>query len=1718
MADFNLERIRFRWKGEWIASTPYVKDDLVYYKGKTYVCMIGHTSNSLNLTTDLLDASPKWELMLDGWVWRGNWATTTYYTVGDIVKFEGYLYQCITSHTSTNLVNTQLPADIARWRLVATTYNWLNEWAAGFYYDLGDVVRYNGIVYICSTKHLSAGTNALGLEQNQASWTVVTTSDDWHIDWMTQTRYRVKDIVKYGAIAYRCLQGHTSAATDTLGLEADQSKWEIFLEGIEYKGDWNNNVRYKRFDIVKSGGALWRSLTGHTSTTTLRADQSNWEIWVPGLEYESLWRTGIDYNQGDIVYYGGYSYVALTNNTNSVPSVNGLLQDTGDWELLTQGYKHQGLWNGSTEYYTGDVIRDEGYLYIATADNIGINPDSDPSKWQVLVTGRKWKREWQDTVQYHLGDLVTYAGTLYICVQRHQGTESDNRPDLDIENTNDNYWIVLVQGTPSNVLTTRGDLRTHDSVDTVRLPIGLKGAALKVQNQLPSWQQFDAVPLVYYVGTTGQNDPTVGTSSSAPFRTVKYACQHIQNNLSVFRYNDTNYETINPALIDTTMLGTALSILGAGGTLTNAPQFELFLTSTNPRTGNAYADIDGNGIAAAADALSAVNTALGVASSSTAEVLAYKDIVDYINDNASAFVGETVTNTNAPGTPITISVVMATYPNTTLFVKTGIYEEELPIKIPRNCALVGDELRSTVIMPAAGFETSNMFFVNNGSGIRNMTLQGLTGDLPQGTNEFGARLPTAGAFVSLDPGTGPDDESIWITTKSPYVQNVTTFGTACIGMKIDGTLHNFGNKSVTANDFTQILSDGIGYWANEAGRSELVSVFTYFNYIGYYATNGGILRATNGNNSYGTFGSRAEGFSLSEIPITAKVNNRSKEAQVDIVHTDGTQLVAFGYSHAGQEYTTATVSIAGTGINADVQYEEFRNRAISQLRIIDPADSSTPGGLNYQYFLNSAQQGDGNIITLSAADTIGTPERYIGMRIVIVSGNGIGQYGIITAYDATTKVAVISKEYNGSNGWENLYPGKPIEAVLDSTTRYSIEPRVIVDDPGFVSTVDNTVVWPAGFTSTSVRSMLQLQDRWIATNGAGDAVTSSDGITFVANQSNLTGTGDPVGGQKLSTKTADDAYFVSFTGNQVLKYIYANNSWTSISIPDAPTGNWNSIATDGDNVVVVASDGTWAFVSSGDSVTSGSLSSNDVKSISYGNGKWIILHQNGDITTSTDGTNWTPTVNALGSPTTTWNDIAYGNGRFVAVGSDFGQLDTEGQSGSPETRYSFDGITWYDNDSNVKLLPNGLLAHIIYNNGEFVAFTNRSEDTNYAIKTKDGWAWQWFDEGSTAYTVAHIGPGCFGHDDTNIMIIQSGGSSIINRYRTGAGAVIRATVSSSRIQSFIVYDPGANYQSVPGVLVFDPDVTVDVLQEPRLADGVLAQPTFVNRGDGYVGAAATITGDGFADIYQTGKTVVLKNVSLVPGPGANVVFNGIDDVIYRLTKINSQSGSAPNYDLVVDISPPLKNQNSPDHDETLIMRELYSQIRLTGHDFLDIGSGNANSTRYPDLYLEGYEAENEPQPFNEVTEFGGGRVFYTSTDQDGNFRVGELFAVEQATGVVSINADFFELSGLTELSLGAIQLGGTAVVIREFSKEPTFGANSNNIVPTQRAIATYLASRISGGGADAVTNALIAGQVRVSGTNITTTSGLPINVPVTVNMAKGVDGDYLALMMFKSKK
>jgi hypothetical protein len=127
-----------------------------------------------------------------------------------------------------------------------------------------------------------------------------------------------------------------------------------------------------------------------------------------------------------------------------------------------------------------------------------------------------------------------------------------------------------------------------------------------------------------------------------------------------------------------------------------------------------------------------------------------------------------------------------------------------------------------------------------------------------------------------------------------------------------------------------------------------------------------------------------------------------------------------------------------------------------------------------------------------------------------------------------------------------------------------------------------------------------------------------------------------------------------------------------------------------------------------------------------------------------------------------------------------------------------------------------------------------------------------------------------------------------------------------------------------------------------------------------------------------------------------------------------------------------------------------STCRATGHDFLDIGTGGFNSSNYPNVI---FGEPGEKKEANEVIEKGKGRVFYVSTDQNGIFRVGRFFSVDQGTGTVSFSASL----ALSDVDGLGFKRG---VVITEFSTDTAMVDNASDTVPTESAVRGYVNRRL----------------------------------------------------------
>jgi len=1678
MAEFKLGRIRFVWKGNWLTNTIYYKDDIVRAGGTTYICIAGHTSQA-----QFAQSSDNWQKMSDGQEWRGDWAIDTLYYVDDIVKYGGYLYICNLEHTSASSLTSGLENDQEKWDLFAEGFDYKSNWTVSTRYKVNDLVKYGAVVYLCLEGHTSANNLTDGLEIDLAKWEVFSSSFDWKDSWTISTRYKPNDVTRYGGQLYVCITGHTSAVSETEGLEANQSAWEYLHKGIEYKGDWARDTRYKVNDVVKNGGGLWICTDYHTSGGYNSFDDSKFAIFVPGLEFEDSWDIDVVYQPGDLVSYGGYTYVAKTNHKAMKPNVSPV-----EWDLFNTGFKFLGDWgddSSAQNYEVGDVVRLNGYTYVCIQEHFGQQPPNT-LYWERLNSGFFWKGAWADSTIYQLGDVVSYGVNSYVCIDGHTSDEiaAQNRPDQD---TNGLYWNIMSGGPEVSVLTTEGDIVFYGGAGPTRLPVGTPGQVLKVNSDAnaPEWTYLGSINHIYYVDTNQGVDspsPTYGTTIDQPFKTVRYAAEQVDkgalrpNAAYLLKMNKTFIQAEVTEWVDYQIANSLAPFTGAFtynkatcyrdvGQIVDALIWDL-THGGNEKTRAAaltyfdnagaliaaIADEDGETSAAITYSIEVMDAVLSnfdpavnyqTTNSVPSPVAQYKD-TDYIEESDAQAQIELLVPiiTNALDAASSAGIPAEIQVNSTIFVKTGSFDEVLPIIVPKNTAVVGDELRSTRINAGGSFvagtdvpfsldaisrlqaiisdvtqnigitksvsntevqvtstpagsaaagtaaagiiqdiydqidfdinangaaptlagtntpntdtgytqaieaieanrvflvaeitayiadnqpgntnydsaacerdvnryidalqydliytgnykaklaaryyvnavngsELEDMFYMRNGTGLRNCTVTSLNGTLGA-ANSYGTKRPTAGAYVSLDPGWGPNDNRAWITNKSPYVQNVTTFGTGCVGCKIDGDLHAGGNDSIVANDFTQVLSDGIGVWCTNLARTELVSVFSYYGHIGYLAEEGGKIRATNGNSSYGEHGTVAEGVDVTETPITGVVDNFSTDAIVQNVFTDGDQILQLEYLNAGVNYTTSTSAIKTvTNIGAA--------DALRTVGSYNGVVGTSSGGGTLQEF----------DITIEAGGLVNT-------LTIVKGGTGHSPGDTITIQDSDL----------GGGGAANLT--FDVQVVGDATV-------FDVTGDGINAEVDNANIVNGGVYE------VRLLNTDVDADGEGDF----GGAGYVA----------------------------------ASNYAQTGNS-TSITISNTDT---NTSA---------------AFIGMAIYITSG-----------------------------------------------------------LGVGQ-YGYIDT-------------------------------------YNSGTKVATVRKMSDdsqgwdhlTNAAISST-------LDD-STAYSI-----------EPRIVFAASPSGGYANL------AKARARVEDGSIVEIRITDPGSGYVTPPTMTVVDPSNTIDVPHTVRIGDGVLAQPTWTNRGSTYSVVAVSITGDGYADRYQPGAYIQVENLDDVPLPGSNVEFASIPGVYFKLVTVRTLRGSGP-YSALLQVSPNITIADAPDHGDSFDIRFRYSQVRLTGHDFLDIGTGNFTNTNYPGIPLI------DPDPTKETVESGGGRVFYTSTDQDGNFRVGDLFSVEQSTGIATLDADAFNISGLQELQLGSVQLGGTSALITEFSADGTFAADSDNVVPTQKAIKTYITSQIGGGAATLNVNSITAGQVKLIGTEITTPTGVTIDVTAPMNFNVGING------------
>ena len=241
---------------------------------------------------------------------------------------------------------------------------------------------------------------------------------------------------------------------------------------------------------------------------------------------------------------------------------------------------------------------------------------------------------------------------------------------------------------------------------------------------------------------------------------------------------------------------------------------------------------------------------------------------------------------------------------------------------------------------------------------------------------------------------------------------------------------------------------------------------------------------------------------------------------------------------------------------------------------------------------------------------------------------------------------------------------------------------------------------------------------------------------------------------------------------------------------------------------------------------------------------------------------------------------------------------------------------------------------------------------------------------------------------------ETGGTVAINIVRPFDGQVVYFDELYYTVNKIRITNPGSGYNSAPAITIGDPstvnDWGVGATAAPEMTNGSVLAVEMISNGRGYT-SVPTVT---FAapDVGINTATGVAELVpTYYPILSSTPISAGICTVTF--------SENLP-YSVGVGTTVPFFKQ---------------SRILGSGHSFEYIGSGTDINRSLP-------SAGGVPIQNNEVETRNGGLVVYTSTDQAGNFRIGDGVQINQVTGTIS--GTFYSKSLFATMTPFILALGG----------------------------------------------------------------------------------------------
>ena len=211
------------------------------------------------------------------------------------------------------------------------------------------------------------------------------------------------------------------------------------------------------------------------------------------------------------------------------------------------------------------------------------------------------------------------------------------------------------------------------------------------------------------------------------------------------------------------------------------------------------------------------------------------------------------------------------------------------------------------------------------------------------------------------------------------------------------------------------------------------------------------------------------------------------------------------------------------------------------------------------------------------------------------------------------------------------------------------------------------------------------------------------------------------------------------------------------------------------------------------------------------------------------------------------------------------------------------------------------------------------------------------------------------------------------------------------VRKIDITNGGSGYTSAPTVAVAaptGPGVAVRATAVATVENGVVTAVIMTSQGSQYeVVPAVTFSGGGGSDAAATAV---------------------LDPIYYEISSATEPSAGISTITLIQNLN------NEVGVGSTAFFARQSLQI-VSSHSFEYVGAGNTIELAYPSR--GGVVIQD-----NEVIELDGARIVYTSTDQAGNFRIGDGVQINQSTGQIS--GDIYVKSLFTQVTPFILALGG----------------------------------------------------------------------------------------------